>query len=94
MCRESIVQVLVLYTFLLGIFKVCFISDGWSVTWDFIDSFCVNGIFLLDMILSFFTPYWEGQTFVIEIPKISCNYLKCYFWIDLLSVFPFDMFFD
>lgn len=92
-CRESLLQVLIFYTYIFGLFKICFISEGWSVVWDFIDGTCLNGLFMLDIFLNFFTPFWKGQKLIIQFSRIGTNYLKFNFWVDLLSVFPFDIFF-
>jgi len=83
--------VLIIYTFLIGTFKVSFISLGWSIPWDFIDDYCLDWIFTLDIILNFFTPVWRDHQLVISLPKIWCNYLRLPFWLDLLSVFPFEI---
>ena len=67
--------------------------DGTSPTWDVIDNI-VDGFFLIDIILTFFTPFYEKNFLVISFKKIALNYI-CSFWffVDVLSIFPFQTLF-
>lgn len=52
----------------------------------------MNLIFLIDIIINFRTTYIHpltGQE-VVNLRKISLNYIKVRFWIDVLSTIPFD----
>ena len=52
----------------------------------------VTIIFITDLMLNFNTAYAEGQYVIIDRGMIARNYLSGWFWIDLLSSFPFDAF--
>lgn len=54
----------------------------------------VDLIFVVDIILNFFTAYYnlEGEP-IDSLKKIAIKYLKFWFWLDLLSIIPFDIFF-
>lgn len=44
------------------------------------------------MILTFFTTYTDDTTLieVYDKKRIAVHYLKFWFWIDLVSIFPFE----
>ena len=58
----------------------------------------INAVFIVDMVLQFFMAYQEstkkGGTWVTHRPKIVKHYLRTWFPIDLVSVFPFQQFSD
>jgi len=52
-------------------------------------------IFLSDMILTFFSAYHDKDYNLVEGHKsISINYLKTWFTIDILAIFPFQLILD
>jgi hyperpolarization activated cyclic nucleotide-gated potassium channel 2 len=42
------------------------------------------------MMVSFNTSYYEKGVLVSRRGRIAIHYLKCWFWIDLLSCFPYE----
>lgn len=50
-------------------------------------------VFFIDLILGFFRAYINEKTggYVNQPKLIAINYLKFYFWIDLLGCLPFDL---
>ena len=48
--------------------------------------------FLIDIILTFFTPYFDEmqQQTICNHREIALNYLKTWLIIDILSIFPFE----
>lgn len=60
---------------------------SWLVTYTVVDS-----IFAIDLILTFFTSISdENKVYEITNKKfIAKQYLKGWFWIDLISIFPVD----
>lgn len=49
----------------------------------------IDSIFFLDMAFTFFTAYEDDRGIVIiELNKIALNYLKGWFFIDLVATFP------
>ena len=54
---------------------------------------CVDLLFIFDLFLSFGRPFLDeasGKT-VSHVPSIIRNYLKFWFWIDVISCVPYDM---
>jgi hypothetical protein len=53
-----------------------------------------EGIFYTDFILSFFQAFRHKETFevVADLKLIANNYIKGWFIIDLVSIFPFQLF--
>ena len=73
--------------------KFSFYEDGMFPVWDYIDT-GVDCVFYLDFILTFFTAYWDGERLVVSLKSIAVNYLKFWFWMDILSIFPFEYILD
>jgi len=61
----------------------------------FVINCMIDLIFLLDMILQFFTMYPKqsnfGESWEHRPRKIAVNYLKTWFLIDFISIIPFDL---
>ena len=54
-------------------------------------NFCVDLIFLFDMIINFRTTYIDSHGQEVTNPwSIARNYLKFNFWVDLLATIPID----
>eukprot|EP00434_Breviolum_minutum_P001343 symbB.v1.2.001180.t2/scaffold60.1/size581591/20 len=58
-------------------------------------SFFVDFVFLTDMILQFFTTYSrdtsDGIVWEVDLRRIAWHYMKTWFFLDLITVFPFDV---
>lgn len=50
----------------------------------------VNLIFFLDILLTFNTAFYSKGTLVSKKGKIALEYLKMWFWLDLITCFPYD----
>ena len=46
--------------------------------------------FALDILLNFNTSYYNEGLIVTDRLKITFRYLKFWFWVDLVSTFPFE----
>lgn len=73
--------------------KFSFYQDLNDPVWDGIDM-GIDAAFWLDMLLTFFTPYWENDKLIISMKSIACNYLRFWFFVDLVSLFPFEQVMD
>lgn len=63
---------------------------GWVVAYTLVDV-----SFLIDIIITFFTSYTDSDNIeVTQHKRIMKNYIKFWFWIDLLSIIPFDYLFS
>ena len=62
--------------------------------WSWIDA-TVDILFGIDLILNFFFAYYNSEEVLItNHKKIASTYLKSWFFIDLISILPFDKLFE
>lgn len=59
-----------------------------EIVFDYVATVC----FGLDMILNFFVAYLDRATekYIFDMKKIAINYLKLWFWLDLVATIPWD----
>ena len=84
------VMIFIVYQSLEVPFRLCFdvpLIGGW-VIFDFV----TTAIFILDIIICFSTAYYHSGTLVVTRGKIAKNYLFGWFWVDMISTFPFSWF--
>jgi hypothetical protein len=85
------ISVLLIYSVIFVPVKVSFFDESSTgmIAWDFI----VDASFATDIIFTFFTGY-EKKDQTVETDKrvIAQQYLKMWFWIDILSTFPVGIF--
>lgn len=49
-------------------------------------------VFFVDMLLSFITPFQDSARVWVTTPKkIATTYLKTWFFVDLMSILPFEV---
>lgn len=74
----------------LETYQIAF-SESWSVAKaGAIMDYCLTIVFLMDMGINFNLAYYnERDKLVYERRDIARHYMKFWFWIDFLSVFPF-----
>jgi len=87
---DYIQLVFILYISITAPFKVAFLEDYEYVGWDLFDH-GVDVILGLDMIINFFTPYYLKHSLETSHWKIAKRYLKLWFWLDLISIIPFQL---
>ena len=80
---------MVFYIFLVLPIRISF-SESNNLYWEIID-FVIDFVFLVDLILKFFTPFYKGYELVYSRKTIVLTYLKSYFIIDLISILPFRL---
>lgn len=74
-------------------FKFSFYGEEENKIWDNFDT-AVDIAFLIDILLTFITPYYHNDKLVISLRRIAINYLKFWFWIDAISTFPLELIID
>ena len=79
---------LFIYTTLFLPFKLAFFNEEglFLIILDFI----VNALFFVDILVTCFTVYNQNGEIIDDLLTIILNYLKSWFVIDLISIFPFD----
>lgn len=82
---DLLCMILIFYEIMSIPFKISFDTEISSEFDAFID-IC----FITDILLNFTTAYYENGVQVTDHKKIILNYLKLWFWIDLISTFPYD----
>ena len=81
---------MLLYTAIVSPFRIAF-YDVDSIEWVCVDSF-VDFTFTIDIICNFFTAYFDSDDdLILQRSVIAKNYLKGWFLIDLISVFPVNL---
>lgn len=86
--------ILHMYSVTYMVFLIC-VEDRlevFTVSW-FLDYF-VELLYLIDMIIIFFTAYHQKGDLIISNKKIALKYLTRWFIIDLIAIFPFEMLYD
>lgn len=83
-------MVLILYVAIFVPIRLSFWTEdsrGFFI-WDTFQDTC----FLIDLLLTFFTSYYDSKEGcnVYDIKLIAKEYLKFWFWMDTLSVLPLD----
>lgn len=92
---DVLILVLVIYYGILIPMRVAFNSEESSAPMasdqimQSLDVFA-NVVFSVDMVLNFRTAYREKGEMVTNEKLVAWNYLKFWFWIDLISILPFD----
>lgn len=81
---------ILLFTSIVIPFRLAFVPEetrGWMIGF-----YCLDFLFFIDICLSFFTSYTDSfsKREVLSHKKIFKNYLKTWFFIDIMSVIPFD----
>lgn len=65
--------------------------DNDSVVWILLEGM-IDLVFLTDMIFSFFSAYYNKiEALVSNHREIACGYIKSWFIIDLISIFPIQL---
>jgi len=68
-------------------YKIAYVEDDAYPYWDILDN-TIDSIFLLDLILTFFSAYYDDKNNLItDFNLIIKNYLKTWFLLDLVVSF-------
>ncbi|KAE9256796.1 hypothetical protein PF002_g1631 [Phytophthora fragariae] len=60
--------------------------------WEQIMNYCFDSSFAVDVVLNFFTGYYDEDVLVCELRKIRQRYLRSWFIFDVASTVPLDQF--
>ena len=90
---DMFINLILLFVCFVTPYRIALIEDndlGWTIT-----DYLINIAFTFDMILTFFMAYYDYEYILIDTKReIACNYLKTWFPIDFISIFPFDLVFQ
>lgn len=88
-CWSFIIFILIVYSITVSPVKIAFNEE--TTTINYID-LTVDCLFILDVILNFFTPYKDEDNNLIGNHRmIVVDYLQSWFFFDLISCFPTDL---
>jgi hypothetical protein len=63
--------------------------DEEHVGWDTMD-YVIDSLFLIDIVITLNSAYYEGNDLITSRRQITLNYLKTWFFLDILAIFPFE----
>lgn len=88
---DLFIVLLIFYTITHYMFRVAF-NDSDEEHWVILD-YTIDFCFCIDCVFTFFTCYYSNSTdLVINHKTIAKNYLKTWFFVDLIGFFPFEVF--
>lgn len=83
-------MVFVLYLLFGYSLKLSFFTFGDNLFFDYLDYSC-DLFFVLDMAVIFFQPLITRTKYCVTFRSIALNYLRFWFWVDLISSIPFGI---
>ena len=82
---------MILMTVIITPFRICFIEIQDDKIYSYMDLF-FDVFFGLDILINFISSYYdEKNQLIFTLKDIVLNYLKTYFFLDLISCFPIEM---
>ncbi len=82
-------MIFIIYQGILVPFRICFDSqaDGGVAIFELIQDF----FFMIDILLTANSGYYEKGDLILLRTKIFWNYIKLWFWLDLAASFPYSL---
>ena len=90
---DNLNLVLILYVATVTPFKLGFLSNFEFFYWDLVD-YAVDLFFVMDIVVTLMTPITARYELERSHWEIAVSYLRFWFWLDVLSVIPFDLIFS
>ena len=85
--------IIIVYISIVLPYKFSFVEE--EPLYSKIIEYCFDCVFLVDVIITFFVPYYDKSKFVVSHKRIALNYiLSIWFWIDTTSIIPVDLLFN
>jgi len=86
---DDIIILMIFYSAVTTPYSIAFSSESYGFL--FFNEIVLDFIFLSDIVLNFFSAYKDTNDYiVVDHEKIAKNYIKGWFIVDLLSLFPFN----
>lgn len=86
---DLLIILFIIYDLIMVPFEISFSTDTSKVIE--IINYVVAACFILDVVLTFNTGYYSKGMVVLERKKIARYYLKGWFWLDLITSFPYEI---
>ena len=82
-----------IYTTVVTPYRIAFVEED-SLVWETV-SYFIDFLFFLDIVFSFFTAnYNSDDDLIVDKNVIAIAYLKGWFFIDVVSIFPLSLVLD
>ena len=92
MVWDLMISVILLLTCFVTPFNLAFGEEVDAVVWYVVFNYSIDFLFLIDIIINFNTAYQsELYETIDDREKIAMNYIKGWFFIDLLAIIPFEV---
>ncbi len=79
-----------MYTTIITPYRISFVDED-PLGWIIVDSL-VDLVFFVDIIINFLSAYYNSEdNLIFDRKKIALNYLKGWFFIDLMAVLPISL---
>ena len=86
------ITIVLLVSCILTPYRIAFGGNDTPLEWKFIEYY-IDFSFLVDMFIIANSAFYNAEFQIVEDRKeIGIDYLKSWFFIDLLSIFPFEWF--
>lgn len=90
-CWLFVMFLLMLYTATITPYRICIVDES-DLNWMIIET-CVDCFFMLDVLMSFFTAYYDADyDLIIDRRQIFMRYLTGWFLVDAAASVPFQLF--
>jgi hypothetical protein len=86
---DLIGMVFIIYQGIIVPFRICF--DAQAIGTQALIELIQDFYFLIDILISFNTGFYENGNLYMLRSKIICNYLKLWFWLDSAASFPYSL---
>lgn len=87
---DIIMLVLIIYQALTIPYFVCF-NDDYTPLLNHLD-ISLTFVFFMDIFITFNTGFYHKGSLIMKRREITIEYLKFWFWIDLIATFPYNWF--
>lgn len=89
---DTYILVLLVFTAVVTPYQVAYLEPAFNALFYF--DRLIDFSFLVDMVLQFFLVFYDDErmSWVYNHKIIAKEYLKFWFWVDLVSIVPFDIF--
>lgn len=80
-----------MYTAFITPIRITFYEEDNSFAWVFVD-YLIDSLFVIDIIITLNSAFYRsGNEFISSRKVVILNYLKTWFVLDILALFPFEL---
>ena len=80
-----------MYTAFITPIRITFYEEDNSFAWIFVD-YLIDSLFIIDIIITLNSAFYRSENeFISSRKAVILNYLKTWFVLDILALFPFEL---